>query len=414
MSLRGKSRIGCGGSVRLWIGVPLRYVLLGLFLFLPLFEREKDGGRGTAGVGRTREGRRGLRGAWDRLHRMNDRQIAEVGDEEGRGAEGALGRRGRCFAFVWGSRQAKTVRRKRRTGCLTKHESKRAGLTLFCTPSFSPLSQIEAKIGILVDTRAGGSRVHLPVPIETSAFPSFSFSSEFRLEVSTIDQVFLCAVLTDDSGLRFQSNMTVVRELPFLSLFPPLTVSSSSLQPSFLSSRPLALLHRLLLPHSSTIPSPPAHPLTQNQHKSFNRLLNSRVEETAQPSYPHAVVRYAHTREADTFHEVSIPGQPRRKVRVTRDQKDRNKVKAVEKVRVADMNIYSPKRAFDWRVSVSLENPGALTSLPSFLLLFLHPTNPHLSLPCHCSSQPPSPTLPPPTPATKTASPTPTNSSPST
>ncbi|GAA6033572.1 hypothetical protein JCM8097_001461 [Rhodosporidiobolus ruineniae] len=142
--------------------------------------------------------------------------------------------------------------------------------------------EIEAKIGLLVDHRAGGSRMHLPVPIET--------------------------ILTDDTGLRFQSNMTI------------------------------------------------------NQHKAFNRLLNSRVEESAAPTYPYATVRYAHTRELDTFHEVP-PG--RRKVRVTRDQKDKTKpASAVEKVRVADMNIFSPKRLFDWRLSVSLENPAPVPDTP--------------------------------------------------
>jgi polynucleotide 5'-triphosphatase len=30
----------------------------------------------------------------------------------------------------------------------------------------------------------------------------------------------------------------------------------------------------------------------------------------------------------------------------------------LEKTRVADLNIYSPNQAFDYRISVSLENPG--------------------------------------------------------
>lgn len=113
-------------------------------------------------------------------------------------------------------------------------------------------------------------------------------------------------VLTDDSGLRFQSNMT------------------------------------------------------ERQHKAFNQLLNKRVEEAANPSYPFAPVRYAHTREVDSFHEMNTAGQGgKRKVRVTRDQKDPNKVlRVVEKTRIADMNIFSPKRLFDWRVSVSVEMPG--------------------------------------------------------
>ncbi|GAA5974638.1 hypothetical protein JCM11641_007035 [Rhodosporidiobolus odoratus] len=142
--------------------------------------------------------------------------------------------------------------------------------------------EIEAKIGLLVDSRGGGSRVYLPVPIET--------------------------ILTETDGLRFQSNMTV------------------------------------------------------NQHKSFNRLLNSRVEESAAPTYPHAPVRYAHTREIDTFH--TAPSSSTGKVRVTTNQKDRSRRKAVEKVRVADMNIFSPKRMFDWRVSVSLENPAPIPDTP--------------------------------------------------
>ncbi|GAA5983008.1 hypothetical protein JCM10908_006866 [Rhodotorula pacifica] len=148
--------------------------------------------------------------------------------------------------------------------------------------------EIEAKIGLLLDTRAGNQRVNLPVPIET--------------------------ILMDDTGLRFDANMS------------------------------------------------------ENQHAHFNHLLNLRVEESASPSYPHARLRYTHTRELDSFHADPTSG---RKVRVTRDQKDPSKgAKAVEKVRVADMNVFSPKRLFDWRVSVSLETPtpvpdGALTSQPA-------------------------------------------------
>ncbi|GJN94258.1 hypothetical protein Rhopal_007332-T1 [Rhodotorula paludigena] len=155
----------------------------------------------------------------------------------------------------------------------------------FCAQLDWDKVEIEAKIGLLVDSRGGGMRMNLPVPIET--------------------------ILTDDTGLRFESNMTV------------------------------------------------------NQHKAFNLLLNSRVEESAHPSYPAAPVRYAHTRELDTFHDVTVPGGGgRRKVRVTRDQKDKSRVSAVEKVRVADMNVFSPKRRFDWRVSVSLEMPAPVPDTP--------------------------------------------------
>lgn len=125
-------------------------------------------------------------------------------------------------------------------------------------------------------------------------------------------------VLTDDTGLRFQSNMTIT------------------------------------------------------QHKAFNQLLNARVVETSHPSYPHSRIAYSHTHELDTFHTT----QEKRKIRVTKNEKKPNDTslwKAVEKVRVADMNVYSPKRCFDWRVSISLENPGKAIYYLSLSLSLLLP-----------------------------------------
>jgi hypothetical protein len=161
----------------------------------------------------------------------------------------------------------------------------------FCAPLDWDKVEIEAKVGLLVDTRQSQStpgqsqRVYLPVPTE--------------------------AILTDDTGLRFQSNMTI------------------------------------------------------SQHKHFNQLLNARVVETAVPNFPTtSKVAYSHTHELDTFHTTS----DRRKIRVTRNDGGKKQQsnpngggadwKAVEKIRVADMNVFSPKRWFDWRVSISLENPG--------------------------------------------------------
>ena len=78
---------------------------------------------------------------------------------------------------------------------------------------------------------------------------------------------------------------------------------------------------------------------------------------------------YVHTKERDTFYELSQSGQlslpasirsqlnPRHnkaKVRITTDQDSRVLAKII-KVRVADIDIYSPRTAFDWRVSVNLE-----------------------------------------------------------
>ena len=98
-------------------------------------------------------------------------------------------------------------------------------------------------------------------------------------------------------------------------------------------------------------------------------MLNEHLKMTAQSSYHHAKINYSHPRERDSF--FSIPtysaGERERKVRVTRKLvKDaggkytqEGQVSAVvEKVRIANMDVRSPKRLFDWRISVNLEMPS--------------------------------------------------------
>ncbi|SCZ89961.1 BZ3500_MvSof-1268-A1-R1_Chr1-3g01691 [Microbotryum saponariae] len=98
--------------------------------------------------------------------------------------------------------------------------------------------------------------------------------------------------------------------------------------------------------------------MTLNQHKSYNVLLNSRVEESASEGCLTSPVRYVHTRETDSFHNSPHGGGG--KVRVTTQGKgpEGKVLRVVEKTRLADMNIASPKRCFDWRISVSTELPG--------------------------------------------------------
>lgn len=79
---------------------------------------------------------------------------------------------------------------------------------------------------------------------------------------------------------------------------------------------------------------------------------------------------YVHTYECDTFFELSQAGvlglptsirtllNPRHsqvKVRITTDQKTGKVLAKIVKVRIADLDIYSPRTAFDWRVSINLE-----------------------------------------------------------
>lgn len=58
-------------------------------------------------------------------------------------------------------------------------------------------------------------------------------------------------------------------------------------------------------------------------------------------------------------------------MRVTRDEKTGAVLECVRKIRLADLNIYSPKRAADWRISVNLEVPGACLCLRSRFALGL-------------------------------------------
>lgn len=78
---------------------------------------------------------------------------------------------------------------------------------------------------------------------------------------------------------------------------------------------------------------------------------------------------YKHTRETDTFFELSQNGllalpaslnvNPRNankvKVRVTHDQKTGKELAKIVKTRLADMDIYSPQNQADWRISVNVE-----------------------------------------------------------
>lgn len=80
---------------------------------------------------------------------------------------------------------------------------------------------------------------------------------------------------------------------------------------------------------------------------------------------------YVHTYESDSFFELSQSGililpasiraelhharVPKAKIRVTVDQKTGKEIARIVKVRCADLDVYSPRTPFDWRVSVNIE-----------------------------------------------------------
>jgi hypothetical protein len=113
----------------------------------------------------------------------------------------------------------------------------------------------------------------------------------------------------------------------------------------------------------------------QRQHKEFNNFLNriftesKRAADSSEPS--RVALEYVHTRECDSFYELPqdqydiLPRtiretlNPRHsvRVRVTTDQKTGKVLKKIIKTRIADLNVYSPLTAFDWRISVNMEMP---------------------------------------------------------
>ena len=78
---------------------------------------------------------------------------------------------------------------------------------------------------------------------------------------------------------------------------------------------------------------------------------------------------YKHTKETDTFYDLSQSGllalpsslniNPRSsnkiKVRVTHDQKSGKELAKIVKTRLADIDVYSPQNQVDWRISVNVE-----------------------------------------------------------
>jgi len=108
----------------------------------------------------------------------------------------------------------------------------------------------------------------------------------------------------------------------------------------------------------------------EKQHKTFNDTLNvaygaSRsASNGATPSkHKRIPVSYKHTKQLDSTY--AFPGETSRlaqKIRVTTNAQ--GKVLAtITKENMGHLNIYSPRTAFDWRVSINNERKGISRSL---------------------------------------------------
>ncbi|KAI4250131.1 MAG: hypothetical protein L6R40_000303 [Gallowayella cf. fulva] len=117
--------------------------------------------------------------------------------------------------------------------------------------------------------------------------------------------------------------------------------------------------------------------MTETQHSLLNKFLNKALLESnpLPPDTPlkqeksRVPLAYAHFYETDTFYDLSpnalniLPAwihgyldrrfQP--KVRISTDTRTGKELAKIIKVRVFDIEVYSPRTPFDWRVSVSLE-----------------------------------------------------------
>ena len=121
---------------------------------------------------------------------------------------------------------------------------------------------------------------------------------------------------------------------------------------------------------------PPPVPPTNNQqqaHEELNTFLNKTVVynkhqvAAGKLRYP---MEYVHTQEWDEYHDLNNEGQGhlphlthwhnskhQMKVRRTFDKKTGEMKAQIIKTRVADLDIYNPNDAFDYRISISLETP---------------------------------------------------------
>lgn len=121
--------------------------------------------------------------------------------------------------------------------------------------------------------------------------------------------------------------------------------------------------------------------MTEYQHRALNAFLNKALLSTKQPKSVPPIAQaqkparvpmdYKHTKELDTFYELSQRGLlslpnslnvstrtshgNKMKVRVTHDQKTGKELAKIVKIRLADIDIYSPHNQVDWRISVNVE-----------------------------------------------------------
>ncbi|WWD00125.1 hypothetical protein V866_007033 [Kwoniella sp. B9012] len=125
---------------------------------------------------------------------------------------------------------------------------------------------------------------------------------------------------------------------------------------------------RIRLPTQSEMIVPPDYPLGPfqstmhpQQHKTLNNLLNQAAQSSVNLAPQQGRVKFSRSKLTDSFHGA---GGRNGKVRVSRSRETGEVVEVVKKRRVADMNVYCPGAAFDWRISVNVEEPCEMPEGP--------------------------------------------------
>lgn len=90
--------------------------------------------------------------------------------------------------------------------------------------------------------------------------------------------------------------------------------------------------------------------MSEVQHAKINELLNLAVEHSK------GKVRYERQQEVDLFFADPSGGG---KIRVTKDAASFKTKAVIKKTRIADLNIFCPNFAFDYRISVNVEEPSS-------------------------------------------------------
>ncbi|WRT65195.1 uncharacterized protein IL334_002138 [Kwoniella shivajii] len=128
---------------------------------------------------------------------------------------------------------------------------------------------------------------------------------------------------------------------------------------------------RIRMPTQSEMIVPPDYPLGPfhatmhpQQHRTLNGLLNEAAQQSVTLSPERGRVHFSRSKLTDSFHGG---GGRQGKVRVSRNRETGQVVEVVRKRRIADLNVYCPGAAFDWRISVNVEEPYAMPDTPPSL-----------------------------------------------